>query len=126
MNTLNQNNSVNLNGVGALQGAVADVGATGLQLNTAVPSNTTGQLLSISFTAATLQAIWLVSSQPLTIATNSQSTPGQTINLRAGIPYKWSASTGYFTNPITTNVTAFYLSTTGGPAATLKGYILTP
>lgn len=123
--TVTQGGSANLNGTGTLQGTVEDVGATALTINTSVPASTANQLLTLSFSHTTLQAIFLLSNQNLTVKTNSSGSPAQIINLLAGIPYQWSLSAGYFSNPITTAVTAFYL-TTPGPAATLRGYVLNP
>lgn len=124
-NTVTQGASANLNGTGTIQGTVTDVGGTAITINTSVPASTSNQLLTLSFAYATLQAIFLLSNQNLTIKTNSSGSPAQTINLLAGIPYEWSLSAGYFTNPIIANVTAFYL-TTPGAAATLRGYVLNP
>lgn len=123
--TLSQSASANLNGAGTITGSVDDVGATAITINTSVPASTANQLLTLAFTHTTLQAIFLLSNQNLTIKTNSSSSPAQTINLLAGIPYRWSLSAGYFANPITAAVTAFYL-TTPGAAATLRGYVLNP
>jgi hypothetical protein len=59
----------------------------------------------------------------MTIKTNSPTSPGNTINLVAGVPLIWDASAGYYPNPFTTNVTGFYVTCTA--AALLQGSILT-
>lgn len=78
-------------------------------------------LLSLSFTAASVQSIFLVSTSDLTVKTNSTTAPGNTINLKAGRPLRWSASDGYYANPFTADVTAFYITCTA--AGTLQGII---
>jgi hypothetical protein len=75
-----------------------------------------------AFTTAGLQSIFLVADQDCTIETNSGSSPGNTIALKAGRPFAWNKSDGYFTNPFTTNVTSLFVTCT--PATVLKGYVL--
>jgi hypothetical protein len=114
---------VNVNGGNAYQAAPLEVGAADINVNQTFAAGTSDQLLSLAFTAANVQGVWLLATQNMTIKTNSSGSPAQTISLVAGIPLYWEASAGYFTNPFTSDVTAFYVSCTS--AATLKGHIVT-
>lgn len=104
-------------------GSVTEIGGTETVINTVFAGSLTNSLFAMAFVAANLQSIVLVASQPITIKTNSGSSPANTINLLAGIPLVWSKSSAYFANPFTSDVTAWYITTTG--ASGLKGKILT-
>lgn len=104
-------------------GTSGDVGALAQTINQGYAAGTTDALYTISFATAALQKIWLKSDQDMTIKVNSSSAPSQTINLKAGRPYRWSVSEGYFSNPIVANVTALYITCT--TSAQLQGIVLT-
>lgn len=107
----------------SLSGTWVEVGNSEIANNQQFPASTSNALVAITFTAANVQSFLFVASQNCTILTNSTSSPGDTINLKAGIPFQWGTSPGYFTNPFTVNVTAFYVSCT--QACTLQYKILT-
>jgi hypothetical protein len=107
---------------GSVSGSSSEVGATGIQIDEDYPASTTDSLLAVAFNYADLQSIVLVSTVDLTIETNSGSSPSNTINLKAGRPFVWRKSDGYFANPFTANVTAFFITCTA--AARLRGRIL--
>jgi hypothetical protein len=115
--------AVSSNGARAVQGASNEAGALDQQIDQNYPAATSGTLFTIGFTVAALQSIILVSDQNMTIKTNSNSSPANTINLIAGTPFIWQRSAGYFSNPFTTDVTAFYVTCT--PSARLQGKVLT-
>jgi hypothetical protein len=106
-----------------LSGVQSEVGATELAFDNQYGASLTDQLMTIAFTAANVQSIMLLSDKGLKIETNSGTTPINTINLTPGTPLAWSKSAGYYPNPFTANVTAFYITTT--VAARLTGKILT-
>ena len=119
----NETASMNSNGSNPVSGTSIDVGNNDLSVNLSIAANQTGLATNITFNGANLQAIILVASQNLELQINSTSTPFATINLKAGIPYTWSASAGYFANPLNTNVTQIYVTST--TACQLKGKVLT-
>lgn len=123
--TYNESASLNSGGGGAVSGNWQDVGNNDLQINQSIAANATNTSLGIVFDGTNLQAVLLVATQNVTLTINepSGSSPFATINLKANIPYLWSASAGYFSNPLNTNVTAIYATTTS--SCTLKGRILT-
>ena len=106
-----------------LSGVQSEVGNTAIEQDVNYGASLTDQLLTVAFTAANVQSIFLISDKGLTIETNSGSSPVNTIVLKPGTPLAWSKSAGYYANPFTANVTAFYITTT--VAARLQVKILT-
>jgi hypothetical protein len=104
-------------------GSFTETGTTSLDIAQNLAAGSTNVLVAIAWTVANTQALFLLSSSNMTIKTNSSSSPGNTINLVAGVPLIWDASAGYFGNPFTTNVTAFYCSCAS--ASFLQAQILT-
>jgi len=105
-----------------ISGVMSDNGSTQVVIDAAFTDATTDSMLSVSFTTAALRSLVLYSTGDCTIETNSGSAPDQTINLKADKPYLWSHGSGYFANPITHDVTAFYV--TAAMACHLQGRIL--
>ena len=106
-----------------ISGSSQEVGNTSILIDTTLPAASSNVSVSIAWTVANTQALFLLASQNCTILTNSTGSPANTINLVAGIPLIWRASAGYYANPFTTNVTVFYVSCT--PATRLQCAILT-
>lgn len=104
-------------------GSSVEVGNARLAVDVSLPASTTNQSQAMAFTVASLQSVYLLSSQNLTIKTNSSGSPANTINLKAGIPYIWRASAGYNTCLFTVDVTSWFLTCTA--AARLQAAILT-
>ena len=89
-----------------------------------VPNASTDLLLAMNFDVSKVESIFLLSDRNLTIETNNGSTPANTINLLANVPFVWQRNT-YMANPFTANVTAFFLTNNSGGTARLRGRILT-
>jgi hypothetical protein len=106
-----------------LSGIQSSVGVTEIVQDVNYGASLANQLLSVAFIAANVQDVFLLSDKGLTIGTNSSSSPVNTIVLKPGTPLAWENSSGYFPNPFTANVTAFYITTT--VAARLQVKILT-
>ena len=121
--TINFSSSVNTNGSGTLSSSYSEVGTTAVTINNQFAASSTNVLYTVSWTVASMQAIFLLATVDMTIKTNSSSTPAQTISLKAGRPLRWGVSEGYFSNPITSDVTAFYVTCTA--AGFLRGYVVT-
>ena len=105
--TITSSSSANLDEV------VAD-GSTDLQLNVAVQEDD-------------LQSWALVSTQDVTVKTNSSSTPQETISLKANRPQIWGIAGG--AKPISDDVSAFFVTNSSGADATIKliaGWDATP
>lgn len=110
-------------GATSISGTQTEIGNNEIAINQQIPASSSGLAVTASFTAANVQSIFMVCSQNITIQTNSTTSPGNTINLKAGIPLLWSVSAGYFANPFTVNVTSFYVTNTA--ACRLQVKILT-
>lgn len=106
-----------------LSGVQSEVGVTEFAFDTNYGASLTDQLLAIAFPAANVQGVFFLSDKGLVIETNSGTSPVNTFTLKPGTPFVWSKSAGYYPNPFTANVTAFYITTT--VAARLQGKILT-
>jgi hypothetical protein len=104
-------------------GSSAETGTTRLAIDTNLAASSTNVLVAAAWTVANTQSIFLLSTTNCTIKTNSSGAPANTINLIAGIPLEWRASAGYYANPFTTNVTAWYVTSTA--ATRLQAIILT-
>jgi hypothetical protein len=89
-----------------------------------VPPSGTNQLYTLAFVVANLQAIYLRCNVNLTIKTNSSSSPANTINLTAGIPYEWFVGKNEACL-FTVDVTAFYLTNATTAQAILEGILAT-
>ena len=104
----------------SLSGVESEVGATEITLDVTYAASLTNQLQAMAFTVANVQSLFLVSDKGLVIKTNSGGSPANTITLKPGIPLPWGASAGYFANPFTVDVTAFYITTTVSSRLQLK------
>lgn len=100
-------------------------GQTEAAFDGVVPASTTGFAINLAFAFATIQALLISSSQAVTMKTNSDTSPAQTIPLTAGQQINWGV--GFSTpNPITANVTAVYVDNAGTTPATFKLRVLSP
>lgn len=70
-----------------------------------------------------LASVYILSDQDLTLKTNSTGSPDDTIILTANKPVIWYAGCGW-TNPLTVDVTKFYLTNGGGTSATFRARFL--
>jgi hypothetical protein len=84
-----------------------------------VPDSTTDQQVNIALDVSAIQAIYIKSSTALMVETNSATVPDDTITLVADVPYIWHTGS-YFTNLLTTDVTALFLTNASGAAATFE------
>ena len=84
-----------------------------------VPDSETDQQVNIAIDVSEIQSIYIKSSAALTLETNSASVPDDTIVLVANVPYIWYTGS-YFTNLLTVDVTALFLTNASGGAATFE------
>ena len=75
--------------------------------------------VAMSLTLASIISLLIYSTQAVTIKTNSSSSPSQTLPLAAGQLITWNSGDG-LSNPLTTNITDFYFSNSGGSDAVVK------
>jgi hypothetical protein len=104
-------------------GGYTETGTNTVRIARQFYAGSTDVLIAAAWTIAATQALYLLSTTDLTVKTNSATSPADTIELKAGMPLVWEASGGYYPNPFSTDVTAFYCTCTA--AAVLQGAILT-
>lgn len=80
-------------------------------------------LVGVSIDVSELEAIYINSTQDLTLETNSGGSPQETIALKANVPLAWFAN-GYFAVPFAGDVTGFYFTNGSGVAADVTIRIL--
>jgi hypothetical protein len=97
-------------------------GSNTMSITATILANTTDQLVnaSIPISPAPVFLSMLATGANLTVKTNSSSSPANTFNLIAGNPLLWDGNAAYFSDPITTGVTALYVTNSSGSAATLQ------
>src|SRR4051794_27701128 len=116
--------SVSSSGGGiSLNGSVSETGATEINVDQNYAAASTNILTTCAWTVANTQSLFLYSDKGCVIKTNSSGSPANTITLAPGIPLVWDTSAGYFSNPFTTNVTSWYVTSTY--ASRLQAKILT-
>ena len=85
-----------------------------------VTTATTDGLVAFTLDFSQCKALYMLASGgALTVKTNSSGAPDQTIALASGVPFVWVATSG-ITCPITTDITALYVSNASGATVTLK------
>jgi hypothetical protein len=81
-----------------------------------IAANATDFFIDIAWPTTGAQSLSLWSDTNLTVKTNSNTAPVQTINLLANVPVEWGTGMGT-TNPITAAVTSLYVTNgTANPA----------
>lgn len=94
-----------------------------IQVDLAVANGGTNIEHVVAFDKDSLQAIYLVSDQNVTLKTNSSGSPADTISLLANVPFIW-ADDGYIAVPFSADVTKFYWTNASGTTANIQGKIL--
>lgn len=87
-----------------------------------VPSATEVEVL-LALTVAQIQSIFISSDRDVTLETNNTTTPDETINLIADVPYHWAEetpATEYDTNLFETDLTSIFINNQSGSAAVVK------
>lgn len=108
---------------GIISKSVAYTGTERISIELTIPTATTNQEITIAFTRAQLQSLYIVSDYALTLKTNSTSSPGDTITLQADVPWNWETG-GYFSQPLAADVTKIYATNASGSTATLQIEVL--
>ena len=88
-----------------------------------VATGATDYLITFTCDVSEIQAIYINSTQDVTLETNSGAAPGNTLALVANEPYIWW-STSLLTNLLTVDVTALYITNASGETATIQIEVL--
>ncbi len=84
-----------------------------------VPDSSTDLEVDFVLDVSAISAIWIRSDQNVTLETNNGGSPDDTISLLANKPYVW-VSDSYFTNKLTTDITALFFTNASGSAAVVQ------
>jgi hypothetical protein len=88
-----------------------------------IAAGATNVEIDITFPFASIQALAIVSSQDLTLKTNSTSTPGDTISIKGGVGIVWGKDF-HEANPFTADVTKLFATNATTNKSTLKIRVL--
>lgn len=106
---------------GTVLSGTEDISSDGsVTLDVTVPASTTNQAAALAITTSKLRSFFLISSQAVTIKTNSTSSPSNTWTMVANVPFVWSADAAYFTNPVSANITTLYITNSGTTSARVR------
>jgi hypothetical protein len=94
-------------------------GGQQIAINETIVSGATNQLVSLALDVSQIQSLILVSSRNVTLKTNNATTPTNTINLVANVPYIWNTDS-YDTNKLTADVTSLFVTNSSGSDALLR------
>lgn len=92
----------------------------GLELNISetIPGGSTDLLVSCTLDVSACKSFYMQSTRDMTIETNSGSSPGNTIALKANEPYMWAPNYAAAFG-LTVDVTALYITLAAGADDTL-------
>lgn len=94
-------------------------GTGGIEIEESIADSTTDGEVAFTLDVSEIVAFWAHSDQAVTIETNDGSSPGDTITLAAGVPLIWTENDDH-ANPLTTDVTALFITNASGAAATVS------
>lgn len=108
--------------------AIASTGGLEINVDEAIPALSSD--LAVAFTAdvSQLKSLYIVGSAAMTIETNDGGSPINTITLAANVPFVWTSQDSLdlrdtAETAITTDITALYLTSTGGGSLKIRALI---
>lgn len=107
-------------GVNTLSSSIATTAGLSKEWTETIADSETDKQVTANIDVSALKSLYILSDQDMTLETNSGSTPDDTIALKANKPVVWESSSGYFSNPLTADVTALFFTNASGSAANLK------
>lgn len=90
-----------------------------LLIDEAIADSATDELVACVVDVSEIAAVYIVCDQAVTLEFNNSTTGVPTIVLVANVPYLWHTNS-YFTNILTTDITALYVTNASGFTANLK------
>lgn len=95
-------------------------------INEAVNDSVTDLEMIIAIDVSAIKHIYIKADVDMTLETNDGTTPTDTINLKANVPYIFNADIdAYFTNLLTADVTSIFMTNASGTDGTLELEVLT-
>lgn len=114
------------NGLRSIVSTKEYTGGLAVQLDEAVDDGETDLEIVLSIDVSAIKMIYIKADQDMTLETNDGTTPADTINLKANVPYVFNADLDqYFTNLLTTDVTSIFMTNASGTNGTLELEVLT-
>lgn len=112
-------------GLGDVLGNVSLTDEGYLQTDVSIANGQTAKRVGVAIDVSALKAVLLKSDQAIVISTNDAAggSPDQTLTLAAGVPFFWQVNSG-ITNPLTVDITDFYIANASGSTATLQIRVL--
>ena len=88
-----------------------------LNMELTIANSSIDTQVAVNFTASQLVSVFMLSDENLRVEVNNSSS-ALVFELKADSPFIWESQDSYFSNPFTTNVSAFYVTNTSGASAT--------
>jgi hypothetical protein len=94
-------------------------GSLSLSIEETVANSATDFEVIAPIDVSVIKAIYINSTQNVTMETNSGSAADETISLLANVPYIWT-NTMYYANLLETDITSLFFTNASGSAATIN------
>ena len=107
------------NGARSLEGNKNYSAGLQVSLDEAFASDAADLELTVAIDVSEIKSLYIISDQDVKVETNDGTTPDDTIDLVANVPYVWTTDS-YDTCKLTVDVTAFFLTQLAATAGTLK------
>jgi hypothetical protein len=102
-----------------VSGSETYTGSGKVSIEETIAASTTDDDIVLALDVSAIQSIIILSDQDVKIETNDGTSPDDTIDLVADVPYVWNTDS-YDSCLLTTDVTVIYVTNAGATAATLK------
>ncbi len=94
-----------------LSSSVSATGDIEVNISRAIPLGSTDYEITQTLDVSEMQSVFMRCDTACTVEFNSGGSPAFTITLQADVPVEWVTGTG--TNPLTADVTAFFITVAG-------------
>jgi hypothetical protein len=98
-------------------------GAANLEIDEIILAAAVDFLVNANFLVANVKSVVITSDRDVTLETNNGTTPGNTLALKASVPYIWNTDS-YDSLKLTVDVTKFYFTNAGANPANVSVRII--
>ena len=116
-------NSVYAVGTRTITQSVSKSASAQLSIDEEIVDSSSDLEIAMVLDVSEIAMILILSDQDITLETNSGAAPDNTLSLKAGEPYIWHADS-LFTNKLTVDITAIFITNDSGAAARLQIEVL--
>jgi hypothetical protein len=103
----------------SISGTASDTDDMLYSIDSTLTSSQADKEFTMAIDVSEMKSWVMLSSTDCVVDTNDSATPDDTINLVGGVPLVWCDGWGY-TNPLTTDVTKFFVTNSEAEAATFQ------